>query len=422
MNTLKNDKYLNIRLKKNYLYIFLFISIGCVLLLHHYSYIYTIENNINLLFLTLLLFLLTFILFRDIQKKSKINKNFLKLEEKNRLIPFEIAMDYSEDAVHWFTKDGKYIYVNNATCEMDGYSKKEFETMYLNDVDKNFDREEVRGLMQEMIDTPNWSKISTHTRKNGEIITVEITGHGFKYNTKDYICAFARNITKKIEYEDKISFINNKLKKSLKEKEILLMEVHHRVKNNMEIINSILNMQARRTKNIEFTNLIKEGQSRIHTMALVHEYLYLGYDLSSINIKSYLTKLLSDIKSSYQEEEKNITIDLNLDVLYMSMDRSLQIGMVVHEICINSFKYAFKENIQNLLCVHLTKSQDQITLKIRDNGEGIKDLDILNKSGSIGMQLIKSIVQDQLDGELVYRNNNGLEFIITFKPEGDKDE
>ncbi|WP_324172132.1 histidine kinase dimerization/phosphoacceptor domain -containing protein [Sulfurimonas sp.] len=422
---MKNDIYLDIKLKKKYIYIFICISF--LLLLSKYLYLdNSIEKNINLfLIFSILLFVVLapiYMLFRDIKLKSEINKELLDIEEKNRLVPFEIAMDYSQEAIHWFTKDGKYIYVNNATCEMDGYSKEEFKNMYLNEIDKNFKKEDVMALMQEIIDTPNWSITSTHTRKDGKVITLDITGDGFRYNNKDYICAFARNITKKVEYEKNISIVNNKLKKSLKEKEILLKEIHHRVKNNMEIINSILNIQVRRAKNVEFTSIINEAQSRIHTMALVHEYLYLGYDLSSINIKLYITKLLSDIKSSYYEEGKDITIDLNIDLFYMSMDKSIQIGMVINEICINSFKYAFKENTLNLLCIHLVKSEDHIILKIRDNGDGLENLDILNKSGSIGMQLIKSIVEDQLNGELLHRNNNGLEFIITFTVEGDKDE
>ena len=323
-------------------------------------------------------------------------------------------MEYSQEAIHWFTKDGKYIYVNKATCDMDGYTKEEFSNMYLSDVDKNFSRENLPILMKEMIDTKNWSTTSTHTTKNEEIITLEITGHGFEYNNDEYICAFARDITHKLKYEKKISDINNKLTKSLKEKEVLIKEVHHRVKNNMEIISSILSMQARRTDNNTFKNIIKEGQSRIHTMALVHEFLYLGQDLSSINIKAYITKLVSDVEELYNAEQKSLTIDLNIETLTFSADKSIQIGMIIHELCVNSFKYAFKENINNLLCIYLSKSENHINLKIRDNGEGLKDLSILHKSNSIGMQLVTSIIEDQLDGTFSCKNNNGLEFNIKF--------
>jgi len=426
---IKHNLKTNTGINKFLLIIYFITAIITFLLLNQYIYLAVINDEIkgsyiNLSILSLIeTFIILYILFKYMQNKIIfIENSYEELKDKDRLIPFQISVDNSQEAIHWFTKEGKYIYVNKATCDMDGYSKEEFLNMYLDEVDKNFTREQLPEVMQAMIDTDNWKIVTTHTKKNGEIITLEVTGHGFIYNKNQYICAFARDITAKQKYERKISYINNKLTKSLNENKVLFKEVHHRVKNNMEIISSILSMQSRRSNNIEVKNIIKEGQSRIHTMALVHEFLYLGEDLSSININSYLSKLILDIESLYNVKEKVLNIDIDIDPLIFSTDKCIEIGMVIHEICVNSFKYAFMEKKDNLLCIHLKRVDDVVKLKIRDNGKGLNDLNLLKKSNSIGMQLITSIIENQLDGIISYKNNNGLEFNIEFPMKGTTDE
>ncbi len=149
-------------------------------------------------------------------------------------------------------------------------------------------------------------------------------------------------------------------------------------------------------------------------MALVHEFLYLGENLAHINLPNYIKKLVDDIRELYISQNTKLAVDLHIDNLYFSTNRCIQIGMVLHELCVNALKYAFKEDRHNLLCIHMRKEHDQIHIKIRDNGEGLNDIDSLYKSDSIGMQLIHSIVQDQLDGTIDFVNNNGLECNIIF--------
>jgi len=360
------------------------------------------------------------ILYLMINHMQKVIKNIekayndLKQKEKDRLAPYEFALDHSVDAIHWFTLDGKFIYVNNATCKMDGYSKEEYENMYLEDVDPNFTRETAPFCMKDIKDTPNWRIESTHKRKDGTIYPVEVSGHSFIYNGKEYICAFARDMTLRIENRNKITTMNEELQKSVKEKEILLKEIHHRVKNNMEIISSLLNMQAYKSKDKKFKEQMKESRSKIHAMALVHEFLYLGENLAYINVNEYIEKLVEDIKELYISNNTQIDVDLNIDKIEFSINRCIQVGMLLHELCVNAFKYAFKQNRKNLLCIHMNLDKEKIHVKIRDNGEGVKELDQLQKSDSIGMQLIHSIVDFQLHGKINFKNNNGLECNITF--------
>jgi PAS domain S-box-containing protein len=361
-----------------------------------------------------------FILFLFISHLKKVIFNIdkayrdLKIKDKERLMPYEFALNNSVDAIYWFTLDAKIIYVNDAACEMLGYSKDELIGHYLEKFEPNFNRQTAINIMYQIKNTPNWFLETTQRKKNGKIFSVEVSGHGFRYMNNEYICAFGRDTTQRSEYRNKITNMNIELQKSLDEKEILLKEIHHRVKNNMEIISSLLAMQLRRAKDDEVKYILKQSKSRISTMALVHEFLYLGQNLARINLKSYIKRLIDDIKELYLINNTKLDVDLNIDSLIFSTDRCIQIGMLIHELSVNALKYAFKEDKNNLLCIHIRKNGKNIHMKIRDNGEGLQNINSLYKTDSIGMQLIHSIVEDQLDGTIEFRNNRGLECNIIF--------
>ncbi|MAD41858.1 MAG: histidine kinase [Arcobacter sp.] len=358
-----------------------------------------------------------YIIINHLQKLLKtIDKAYedLKEKEKDRLAPYEFALDNSVDAIHWFNMEGKFVYVNNATCQLDGYSKEEFNNLYLEDIDPKFNRTTAIECMEQIKSTPNWRIESTHKKKDGTIYPVEVSGHSIYYNGLEYICAFARDMTQRLEYRNKLTTMNIELQKSLKEKDILLKEIHHRVKNNMEIISSMLNMQMYKYDDKRFKELMIESRSKIHAMALVHEFLYLGDDLSSINVNDYIERLLDDTKDLYISQDTHLDIDLHVHKIEFSINRCIQIGMLLHELCVNAFKYAFKQNKKNLLCLHMKVIDGNIHLQIRDNGKGLKNIDELKKSESIGMQLIHSIVGFQLYGTIEFKNNNGLECNIIF--------
>lgn len=358
-----------------------------------------------------------FIVLNHMQKvMQRIDNSYkdLKEKDKQRLLPYEFALNNSVDAIYWFTLDAKFIYVNDAACNMLGYTQDEFLNMNLEDMDTNFNRQTAIECMHFIRDSKDWRLETTQKKKDGSIFPVEVSGHAFKHGGIDYICAFGRDMTLRLEYRNKITLMNQELQKSLEEKNILLKEIHHRVKNNMQIISSLLNMQERRTKDKEIIYILQQSRSRIHTMALVHEFLYLGQNLAYINLPSYIKRLVEDIKELYISQNTKLEVDLHIDKLVFSTNSCIQIGMVLHELCVNSLKYAFKENRDNLLCIHMKKNGDKIHIKIRDNGDGLEDISCLCKSNSIGMQLIHSIVEDQLDGTIEFKNNNGLECNIIF--------
>jgi two-component system, sensor histidine kinase PdtaS len=387
----------------------------------YFTYNQTDKNNsitFDFLILFLIFSLLVFFLILNHMQKviTRIDKSYkeLKDKDKERLLPYEFALNNSVDGIYWFTIDAKIVYLNDAACNMLGYKKEELLGKYLEVMDTNFNRQTAIDVMYKIRNTPNWILETSQTKKNGKTFPVEVSGHGFSYGGQDYICAFGRDLTQRQETNKKIRNINLELQKSLDEKEILLKEIHHRVKNNMEIISSLLAMQLRRATDEEVRYILKQSKSRINTMALVHEFLYLGENLAYINLQDYIKKLVEDIKELYISQNTKLEVDLHIDKLIFSTNRCIQIGMVLHELCVNALKYAFKEDRENLLCIHMKKINDKIHVKIRDNGEGLEDVTSLYKSDSIGMQLIHSIVEDQLDATIEFKNNNGLECSIIF--------
>lgn len=403
-----------------------FISIGIIGLvsLDKLVAIFFEHNDIKeqgpLTFGILFMLLTGFILYLIINHMQKviarIDKSYhdLKQKEKDRLAPYEFALDNSVDQIYWFTLDAKFVYVNQAACNILGYTKEEMLDMDLEDMDPNFDRNSAQACMLEIKNSKNWRLETVQRKKDGTDIPIEVSGHGIIYGGKDYICAFGRDMSQRLEYRNKITTMNTELQKSLDEKEILLKEIHHRVKNNMEIISSLLNMQERRSNDIELKDAMKQSRSRIHTMALVHEFLYLGENLAYINLPDYIQRLIEDIKDLYISQNTRLNIDLNIAPLIFSTNRCIQIGMVLHELCVNSLKYAFEENRENLLHIHLFIQNEYVILNIKDNGEGIKDISSLDKGDSIGMQLIHSIIENQLDGEITFSNDQGLICNIQF--------
>jgi two-component sensor histidine kinase len=205
------------------------------------------------------------------------------------------------------------------------------------------------------------------------------------------------------------------LKKSLAEKDVLLREVHHRVKNNMQIISSILSMQSRNIDDPKLKEVLQESQNRIHSMALIHENLYNHKNLANIMFSTYIKSLTGNIARTYSNQQANIHFDYQIDDAYLPMDLAIPCGLIINELISNSFKYAFANRSEGIISIHFEKSNDdEFILTVADDGVGIpSDVNIL-KTKSLGMKILHRLVQ-QIDGELISDFSNGTKFIIQFK-------
>lgn len=197
---------------------------------------------------------------------------------------------------------------------------------------------------------------------------------------------------------------------SLNEREILLKEIHHRVKNNLQIISSLLNLQAGSLEDEVAKDAVKEGQNRVKSMALIHENLYQNENLSGISVDDYINNLVRTLFNSYGVDDDKIKTELNVEKLQLDIDTLIPLGLILNELLSNSLKYAFPQG-EGQLELKLNKSSDCLNLKLKDNGPGMDERN-LESSNSYGWKMIKSLSR-KLKAELEIHNNQGT--IITLK-------
>jgi PAS domain S-box-containing protein len=204
------------------------------------------------------------------------------------------------------------------------------------------------------------------------------------------------------------------IRQSLKEKEVLLKEIHHRVKNNLQIISSILNLQASNINDEQTLDLMRDSQSRIRCMAYIHELLYQNKDFSSINFKEYITSIANSLLFSYSIG-RQVKLILDLQDVYLDIDVAISCGLIVNELLTNSLKYAFNVGQANkTIRVSIIETNSNVKMLVADNGKGLSPIFNFESLDTLGMQLVHSLV-DQIDGTVTIRNNEGVAFEIQFK-------
>jgi two-component sensor histidine kinase len=204
-----------------------------------------------------------------------------------------------------------------------------------------------------------------------------------------------------------------KLKGVVKEKEVLLAEVHHRVKNNLAIISGMLNLRRGMGTKEDIDTVLQECSNRVVSMALVHEKLYKSKDLNNILFHEYVEALCHDIHETLIHGNQEIKLTLVLDQLNLNIDRAIPVGLVINEVITNSIKHAFK-NVENPeITVELTRNANSVYLLIRDNGVGIDLAKQPNNEDSLGFMLIESL-SHQIDGSFEFANDHGTQFMLRF--------
>lgn len=221
------------------------------------------------------------------------------------------------------------------------------------------------------------------------------------------VSCVSHNITDKKEGEQE-------LRNSLREKEILLKEVHHRVKNNLQVISSILNLQSSYVNDESTKTILKESQNRIKSMSFIHENLYQTDKFSSLDFSEYIFNLSNNLVHSYQIFDNLVEIKYDMDQVNLSLDQAIPCGLIVNELVSNALKYAFPDRIKGELLIQLKKRKNKIELVIGDNGIGLpKDLDIEN-TDTLGLQLVLTLI-DQLDAVVDVKREDGTKYLITFE-------
>ncbi|MGE5860115.1 MAG: sensor histidine kinase [Ignavibacteria bacterium] len=244
-------------------------------------------------------------------------------------------------------------------------------------------------------------------RNNGDEFPIEASISQVEVSGEKIFTVILRDITDRKNYEEKIEA-------SLKEKELLLKEIHHRVKNNLQIVSSLINLQSNFIQDKKALEVFKESQNRVKSMGLIHEKLYQSGNLSTVDIKDYVKELSEKLFSSYMHESKNINLDLKIENIFIDIDKCIAIGLILNELISNSLKHAFVNKQQGTLRISLCLADNEIALAVQDNGIGLPDNIDFRNTETLGLQLVVSLV-DQLGGTIEYDGKGGAKFTVLFQ-------
>ena len=204
----------------------------------------------------------------------------------------------------------------------------------------------------------------------------------------------------------RISIQNKMISSTLKEKEILLKEIHHRVKNNLQVISSLLSIQSRSINDKKAKEAIVEGRTRVHSMSLIHQDLYKKDNLTGIRMDRYLGSLTKDLLDTYNISEGMIILDNQIEPLKLDVDSVIPMGLIVNELMSNALKYAFPENRDGKIAVLLKEQGASLLLQVSDNGIGMKEQQINSNSESFGYTLIRAF-KNKLDAKIDIQSEGG---------------
>jgi two-component sensor histidine kinase len=222
------------------------------------------------------------------------------------------------------------------------------------------------------------------------------------------VIEYVRDITERKMAEDR-------LQASLQEKEVLLKEVHHRVKNNMQVISSLLNLQSRHIQDPKVFEMFKESQRRIRSMALIHERLYQSSDFARIEFSEYLRNLASHLFHSYQVDASRVQLKIEAEKVHLNINTAIPCGLIVNELVSNALKHGFPEGRKGQLDIDLRRvAGDGYVLRVRDDGVGFPEGLDFRKTETLGMQIVSTLIS-QIDASIDLVRDKGTEFTIHFQ-------
>lgn len=337
----------------------------------------------------------------ETQRELKDEKDLLRLVTEN-----------SNDMISRHTLDGTYLYVTPSCEQLMGYTpdeligKNAFDFFHPDDIEKVDDAHKI------LHNNPVNTTVTTTYRKktkSGEYKWVETVSRA-SVNPEDNetveIQANSRDISTRKKHEDE-------LKNALNEKNVLLQEIHHRVKNNLAIISGLLQIQQFDSENEHLNKILGNSISRIKSMALIHEKLYRSKSLSHVEFREYVEDLISSIKKTHNNSEK-IAIQLDCDDVVLNVNQAVPCALILNEAISNAFEHAFVENESNsTIWVNFKEQNNKLHVSIKDNGIGIPNHILESSKPAMGLTIIRTLIK-QLNAVKEIKNHNGTELTFSF--------
>lgn len=345
-------------------------------------------------------------IYRDITERKRAEEKLRVSEEKYRNL-----VELSPDAILFLDMKGTITACNTFMTKATGYSKEEIVGKHLTELELLPDEDTPKYM--ELIYTASKGEVPkpfevTWYHKDGTAYLSEIRIGFIKEEGENIgVQIVARDITERKQAEEKI-------KSALNEREVMLREIHHRVKNNMQIISSLLRLQSRQIKSKKTLGLFNVGQNRIRSMALIHESLYQSSDLAKINFSDYIKRLTTHLLSTYRVGMERIRLKLDVRDVWLDINRAIPCGLIINELVSNSLRHAFPGDQRGDVQVIMNANkQGKYSLVVNDTGVGFPEDVDFQQTETLGMQLVIDLVS-QLGGTIKLKREKGTKFRIVF--------
>jgi len=346
-------------------------------------------------------------------QKKKMEEGVVQLKEK--ALRYELLFELSDDAI-LVIEDGTFTDCNQAVVKMLGYENKNqllnthpSELSPERQPDGRLSFEKAQEMMSLAVEKGSHHFEWIHTKANGDNFPVEVWLSSVKYKDKWLINTIWRDLTEIKKAEAKINA-------SLTEKEILLKEIHHRVKNNLQIITSLLSLQSGMNDDLLIKEQFNTCQHRINSMAMIHEMLYQTEAFTKIEYGDYLQKLIKQLIRSIKGTKANVKVDISSNKISLNIDTAIPLGLLVNEIVTNSLKYGIQADQAGTLFVHIERiDTKKYCMTIGDDGVGFDESTISNSNNSLGLRLIKTL-SVQLNGKIERDlSKKGTHYVLYFE-------
>lgn len=337
---------------------------------------------------------------RDISARKQFEQD---LTNQNQYL--ETILETTADGFWVVAPDRRITTVNAAYCRMSGYSADELKEMGINDLDAIENPEKTAERIERIIENGSETFETQHRKKDGSVFDVEVTASRLDRSDGVYLIAFCREITKRKTAQKEIQ-------RQLSEKETLLREVHHRVKNNIATIESLLSLQMKDSDSPDVEAALQETISRVQSIRVLYEKLLTSKDTNEMSIRDYMEGLIDSFVVVF-DPEKNVTIEKHIADFEIDARKAVTIGIIINELLTNVFKYAFEDRDDGLVSVSIRKEEHNVTLIIQDNGRGFDESVDSTESPGFGLMLVRMLVE-QLGGTYSQFNDNGARSVVRF--------
>ncbi|GBE16064.1 putative sensor histidine kinase pdtaS [bacterium BMS3Abin14] len=341
---------------------------------------------------------------RDISKR-KLAEDALKESEER----FRTAFRTSPDSININRlEDGIYIDINEGFTGITGYSREDVLGKSSLEIDVWADPGDREKLVEGLKRTGKVENMEAIFRmKDGRLVTGLMSAKSFSLRGVPHILSVTRDI-------NELKAAQDMLTASVEEKDLLLKEIHHRVKNNLQVISGLMNLQAHHVTDDETRNIYRESQNRVITMALIHEELYQAADLAHVDLAAYIQNLTSNLFQSYGAKQDRVKLILETEHIEMVVDTAIPCGLIINELISNSLQHAFPGGREGEIRIGFRElARGEYELTVSDNGVGLPDGFDVRETKSMGLQLVALLV-DQLGGALDVSGGDGARFSMRF--------